>query len=95
MADDARVRFRERIRSLIAGGAACSPPAPVIRRADVEAIGASLGMDADGACLEFLGMKGVVWEFAPGGSFTTHTVHSAEDGTYPRNWSALRNIVLV
>ena len=32
-----------------------------------------LGMDAGGTCLEFLGMKGVVWEFAPGGSFTTHT----------------------
>ena len=52
-------------------------------------------MDADAACLEFLGMKGEVWEFAPGGSFTTHTVHSAEDGPYPRNWYALTNVVLV
>jgi hypothetical protein len=40
-------------------------------------------------------MKGVVWEFAPGGSFTTNTVHSAGDGTYPRNWSALRSIVVL
>ena len=95
MADDTRGRFRERVRSLIASASEGRHAAPVIRRADVEAIGASVGMDADGACLEFLGMKGVVWEFAPGGSFTTHTVHSAEDGTYPRNWSALRNIVLV
>ena len=95
MADDTRGRFRERIRSLIASGSEGRHAAPVIRRADVEAIGASLGMDADAACLEFLGTKGEVWEFAPGGSFTTHTVHSAEDGSYPRNWSALRNIVLV
>ena len=95
MADDTQGRFRERIRSLIAGGAEGEHAAPVIHRADVEAIGASLGMDAGQACLEFLGIKGVVWEFAPGGSFTTHTVHSAEDGSYPRNWSALRNIVLV
>ena len=94
MAGDTRGRFREQIRSLIAGGSEGRHAAPVIRRADVEAIGASLGMDADAACLEFLGTKGEVWEFAPGGSFTTHTVHSAEDGSYPRNWSALRNIVL-
>jgi len=95
MADDARGRFRERVRSLIASGSEGGHAAPVIRRADVEAIGASVGMDADGACLEFLGTKGVVWEFAPGGSLTTHTLHSAEDGPYPRNWSALRDIVLV
>jgi len=61
----------------------------------VEAIGASLGMNADGACLEFLGTKGEVWEFAPGGSFTTRTVHSAEDGPYPRNWFAMKKVVLV
>jgi len=40
-------------------------------------------------------MKGVAREFEPGGSFTAHTVHSAEDGPYPRNWSALTNVVLV
>jgi hypothetical protein len=96
MVDDTRGRFRERIRSLIAaGGSEGRHAPPVIRRADVEAIGASLGMGADAACLEFLGLKGVVWEFAPGGSLTTHTVHSAEDGTYPRNWSALRDVVLL
>ena len=95
MADDTRGRFRERIRSLIASASEGRHAAPEIRRADVEAIGASLGMDADGACLAFLGTKGVVWEFAPGGSFTTHTVHSAEDGPYPRNWPALKNVVLV
>jgi hypothetical protein len=95
MADDTRGRFRERIRSLIAGGSEGGQAAREIRRADVEAIGASLGMDADGACLEFLSMKGVAWEFEPGGSFTTHTVHSAQDGPYPRNWSALKNVVLV
>jgi hypothetical protein len=53
MADDTRGRFRERIRSLIAGGSEGGQAAREIRRADVEAIGASLGMDADGACLEF------------------------------------------
>ena len=95
MADDTRGRFRERIRSLIASASEGRHAASAIHRADVEAIGASLGMGADAACLEFLGLKGVVWEFAPGGSFTTHTVHSAEDGSYPRNWSALRDIVLV
>ena len=95
MADDTRERFRERVRALIASGSEGRQAAPVIRRADVEAIGASVGMDADAACLEFLGTKGEVWEFAPGGSFTTHTVHSAGDGSYPRNWSALRSIVLV
>jgi hypothetical protein len=95
MADDTRGRFRERVRSLIASASEGRHAAPEIRRADVEAIGASVGMDADGACLEFLGTKGEVWEFAPGGSFTTHTVHSAEDGTYPRNRSALRNIIVL
>ena len=95
MADDTRGRIRERVRSLIASGSEGRHAPPVIRRAAVEAIGASLGMGAGVACLEFFGTKGVVWEFAPGGSFTTHTVHSAEDGTYLRNWSALGNIVLV
>ena len=95
MADDTRGRFRERIGSLIASRSEGRHAAPLIHRAAVEAIGASLGMDADAACLEFLGMKGEVWGFAPGGSFTTHTVHSAEDGAYPRNWTALANIVLV
>ncbi len=95
MADDTRGRFRERVRSLIAGGSEGQGAGTDVHRVDVEAIGASLGMDADAACLEFLGMKGEVWEFAPGGSLTTHTAHSAEDGTYPTNWSALRSIVLV
>jgi hypothetical protein len=96
MADDTRGRFRERIRSLIAGGPEGGQGAGTeVRRVDVEAIGASVGMDADEACLEFLGIKGEVWEFAPGGSLTTHTVHSAGDGTYPRNWSALRSIVVL
>jgi hypothetical protein len=53
MADDARGRFRERVRSLIASASEGQHAAPVIHRADVEAIGASLGRDADGACLEF------------------------------------------
>src|SRR5215203_4002030 len=92
--DETRGRFRERIRSLIASASEGRHAAPEIRRADVEAIGASLGMDADGACLEFLGTKGEVWEFAPGGSFTAHTAHSAEDGPDPRNRSAPRKVVL-
>jgi len=96
MADDTRGRFRERIGSLIASGSEGRHAAPEVRRADMEAIGAPLGMDADAACLEFLGTKGEVWEFAPGGSFTTHAVHSAaEDGAYPRNRSALGNIVVL
>ena len=40
-------------------------------------------------------MKGLAWEFASGGSFTTHTGHSDEDERYPRNWSELMNVVLV
>ena len=96
MADDTRERFRERIRSLIASASEGRHAAPEIRR---EQTWRRSGLPwawtrTRAACLEFLGMKGVVWEFAPGGSFTTHTVHSAEDGTYPRNWSALTNIVL-
>jgi len=95
MADDTRGRFRERIRSLIASASEGRRAGTQIRRADVEAIGASLGMGPEQACLEFLSMKGVAREFEPGGSFTAHTVHSAEDGPYPRNWSALKNVVLV
>ena|SRR5215207_9497217 len=95
MDDDTRGRFRERIRPLIARESEGLRAGTEIRRGDVEEIGASLGMGPEQACLEFLSMKGVAWEFASGGSFTTHTGHSDEDERYPRNWSELMNVVLV
>ena len=95
MVDDARRRFRDRIRSLIAGGPEGGLAGTEVHRGDVEAIGESLGMSPDEACGEFLALKGDLWEFGPGGSFTTHTAHSAEDGPYPRNWSALKNVVVL
>ncbi len=94
MADTER-QFRERVRSLIAGAPQGQGAGTEVHRADVEEIGSSLGMRPEQACREFLGMKGNVWKFAHGGSFTTHTVHSAEDERHPRNWTALTNIVLV
>ena len=96
MVDDARRRFfGDRIRSLIAGGPGGGRAGTEVHRGDVEEIGASLGMSPDEACSEFLALKGDLWEFGPGGSFTTHTVHSAEEGPYPRNWSALKNVVVL
>ena len=95
MVDDARRRFRDRIRSLIAGGPEGGRAGTEVHRGDVEDIGWSLGIGPDEACREFLALKGDLWEFGPGGGFTTHTVHSAEDGPYPRNWSALKNVVVL
>ena len=93
--NDGERQFRDRIRSLIAGASEGQGAGAEVHRADVEEIGASLGMGSEQACREFLLMKGDVWKFAHGGSFTTHTVHSAEDERHPRNWTALTNIVLV
>lgn len=95
MVSDTRGQFRGRIRSLIASASEGQGAGTEVHRVDVEEIGASLGMGSEQACREFLRMKGNVWKFARGGSFTTHTVHSAEDERHPRNWTALTNIVLV
>ncbi len=94
MADRER-QFRGRVRSLIAVASEVKGAGTEVHREDVEEIGASLGIGSEQACQEFLRMKGDVWKFAHGGSFTTHTAHSAEDGRHPRNWSTLTNIVLV
>jgi len=87
-----RVRFREEIWKFLQkktrGGSA------EILRAEVEVIGASLGLTGDEACREFLGLRGSLWD-ARGGDLFASMIPSAKGEDPPRNWFAFTNVYLL
>ena len=63
-------------------------------RADVEVIGASLGLAEEEACREFLGLRGVLWDVRSG-DLLASMVASAKGEAPPRNWFAFADVSLL
>jgi hypothetical protein len=87
-----RIRFREEIWKLMAKKTRLGPAE--ILRAEVEMIGASLGLTEDEACHEFLGLRGILWDLRSGELFAS-TIVSAKGEEAPRNWFAFTEVYLL
>lgn len=87
-----RVRFREEIWKLLRKKTRWGPSE--ILRAEVEVIGASLGLAEEEACREFLVLRGVLWD-TRGGNLFASMVASAKGEAPPRNWFAFADVYLL
>jgi hypothetical protein len=87
-----RLRFREEIWKLLRKKTYRGPSE--ILRAEVEVIGASLGLSEEEACEEFLGLRGVLWEVRSD-NLSTSMIPSAKGEAPPRNWFAFTDVYLL
>jgi hypothetical protein len=87
-----RARFREEIWKLLAKKTRRGPTE--ILRAEVEMIGASLGLTEEEACIEFLGLRGLLWDVRSDYLFS-NTIPSAKGEDPPRNWFAFTEAYLL
>lgn len=87
-----RMRFRELVWKLLRKKTRQGPSD--ILRAEVEVIGASLGLAEEEACREFLALRGVLWEVS-GGDPLASVVASAKGEAPPRNWFAFTDVYLL
>jgi hypothetical protein len=91
-AEKQRMRFREEIWKLLRKKTRRGPSD--VLRAEVEVIGASLGLEEEEACREFLGLRGVLWDVRSGDLFAS-MVPSAKGEASPRNWFAFVDVYLL
>ncbi len=91
-AEKQRLRFREKIRRLMEKKTRRG--STEILRAEVEAIGASLGLTEEEACSEFLGLRGALWDLRSGDPFAS-MIPSAKGEAPPRNWFAFTDVYLL
>jgi hypothetical protein len=87
-----RMRFREEIWKLLRKKTRWGPSE--ILRAEVEVIGASLGLAEEEACREFLGLRGILWDVRSGDLFASMVV-STKGAAPPRNWFAFVDVYLL
>ncbi len=87
-----RMRFQEKMLKLIQKKTRRGPAE--ILRAEVEAIGASLGLTEEEACREFLSLRGVLWDLRSGDLFAS-MIPSAKGEDPPRNWFAFTGVYLI
>jgi hypothetical protein len=87
-----RLRFREEIWKLLAKKTRQGPTE--ILRAEVEVIGASLGLTEEEACSEFLGLRGLLWDVHTDNLFAS-AIPSAKGEAPPRNWFAITKVYLL
>ncbi len=87
-----RMRFREEVWKLLSKKTRRGPSD--ILRAEVEVIGASLGLAEEEACREFLGLRGVLWDVRNGDPLAS-MVASAKGEAPPRNWFAFTDVYLL
>lgn len=87
-----RLRLREEIWKLIAKKTRRGPAE--ILRAEVEVIGASLGLTEEEASREFLGLRGILWDVRSD-HLLTSTIPSAKGEDPPRNWFAFTDVYLL
>ena len=87
-----RVRFEEEIWRLLAKKTSQGPTE--ILRAEVEVIGASLGLTEEEACSEFLGLRGLLWDVRSAYLFAS-MIPSTKGEDPPRNWFAFTEAYLL
>jgi hypothetical protein len=90
--EEQRMRFREEVWKLLRKKTRLGPSE--ILRAEVEVIGASLGLVEEEACREFLGLRGVLWDVRSGDPFVS-MVASAKGEASPRHWFAFAGVYLL
>lgn len=91
-AEKQRMRFREEIWRLLRKKTRWGPSE--VLRAEVQVIGAALGLTEEEACREFLSLRGVLWD-ARGGNLLASMVPSATGENPPRNWFAFIDVYLL
>jgi hypothetical protein len=91
-AEKQRMRFREEVWKLLRKKTRWGPSE--ILRAEVEVIGAALGLAEEEACREFLSLRGVLWSVRSGDLFAS-MVSSAKGEAPPRNWFAFADVYLL
>jgi len=91
-AEKQRMRFREELWKLLRKKTRRGPSD--ILRAEVEVIGASLGLGEEEACREFLGLRGVLWDVKSDDPLASMVV-SARGEDPPRNWFAFTDVYLL
>ncbi len=91
-AEKQRLRFREKIRRLMEKKTRRG--STEILRAEVEAIGASLGLTEEEACTEFLDLRSTLWDLRSGDPFAS-MIPSAKGEAPPRNWFAFTDVYLL
>jgi hypothetical protein len=87
-----RMRFREEVWKLLSKKTRRGPSE--ILRAEVEVIGASLGLAEEEACREFLGLRGVLWD-THSDDLSASMIQSAKGEAPPRNWFAFADVYLL
>jgi hypothetical protein len=94
VADEARQRFEEQIRSLISERRDGGESTTHIDRIRVEEIGKELGMAPRDACVEFFALRGSGWDVV---DLEGSTIYSSESSALPppRNWLAINDIYLI
>jgi hypothetical protein len=90
--EEQRMRFREEVWKLLRKKTRLGPSE--ILRAEVEVIGAYLGLVEEEACREFLGLRGVLWDVRSGDPFAS-MVASAKGEAPPRHWFAFAGVYLL
>ena len=91
-AEKQRMRFREEVWKLLRKKTRLGPSE--ILRAEVEVIGASLGLAEEEACRQFLGLRGVLWDVRSDDLFAS-MIQSAKGEAPPRNWFAFADVYLL
>ena len=92
-AEKQRMRFREEVWKLLRKKTRRGPSE--ILRAEVEVVGASLGLaEEEEACREFLDLQGVLWNVQSGDLFAS-MVASAKGEHPPRHWFAFVDVYLL
>ncbi len=91
-AEKQRMRFREEIWKLLKKKTRWGPSE--ILRAEVEVIGASLGLTEEEACREFLRLRGILWNVRSDDLFAS-IIPSAKGEAPPRNWFAFADVYIL
>ena len=87
-----RMRFQQKIMRLIQKKTREGPAE--ILRAEVEVLGAVVGLAEEEACSEFLSLRGVLWDVR-GGDLLACMIPSAKGENPPRNWFAFTGVHLM
>jgi len=87
-----RMRFQEEIWRLLRKKTRRGPSD--ILRAEVEVIGATVGLAEEEACREFLVLRGVLWDVR-GGDLFSSMIKSAKGEPPPRHWFAFADVHLL
>jgi hypothetical protein len=91
-----QMRLQEELRKAIERNRRPWSGTATIERREVEEIGASLGMTHKEACVQFLALRGVLWDLRTG-NIIESMIRSGDEPVDdpPRKWFAFADVVLL